>query len=178
MVPMLSVTTTCVNAWRVMNAICPICVSWLAVVGPYSAGQTPFVNMTRSRELNTVTVWMAMKGMLLSVARANLYLAMFSTIVVFMLVANQQSKFIGGFVAVAFLNCFISPNRDPAYYECQCHAGFNGDGYVCIEDQNCLNTPQLCDMNAQCLSTNSGLVCVCNKGKLDGTKRREPQSIC
>lgn len=93
MVQMLSAITTCVNAWRVMNAICPICVSWLAVVGPYSAGQTPFVNMTKSKELNTVTVWMAMKGMLLSVARANLFPAMFSTIVVFMLVANQQSKF-------------------------------------------------------------------------------------
>ncbi|XP_075166288.1 nidogen [Haematobia irritans] len=65
-------------------------------------------------------------------------------------------------------NCGVhascEPTEDPAYYECQCHAGFNGDGYVCIEDQNCLNTPQLCDMNAQCLSTNNGLVCVCNKG--------------
>ncbi|XP_023302735.2 nidogen [Lucilia cuprina] len=65
-------------------------------------------------------------------------------------------------------NCGVhascEPTDDPANYECQCNAGYNGDGYVCVEDQNCLNTPQLCDMNAACLSTNNGLVCVCNKG--------------
>nr|ACK77669.1 RE69505p [Drosophila melanogaster] len=65
-------------------------------------------------------------------------------------------------------NCGIhatcEPTEDPASYECQCIAGFKGDGYVCIEEQNCLNNPTLCDMNAQCRSTNSGLVCVCNQG--------------
>ncbi|XP_017069043.1 nidogen [Drosophila eugracilis] len=65
-------------------------------------------------------------------------------------------------------NCGIhatcEPTEDPANYECQCIAGFNGDGYVCIEEQNCLNNPTLCDMNAKCHSTNSGLVCVCNQG--------------
>ncbi|KAH8309564.1 hypothetical protein KR059_011830 [Drosophila kikkawai] len=65
-------------------------------------------------------------------------------------------------------NCGIhatcEPTEDPANYECQCIAGFHGDGYVCIEEQNCLNNPTLCDMNAQCRSTNSGLVCVCNQG--------------
>lgn len=55
--------------------------------------------------------------------------------------------------------------RDPQKYECQCMAGYHGDGYTCIEDQNCLNNPHMCDMNAKCLSTNSGLVCVCNQGK-------------
>ncbi|XP_002089929.3 nidogen [Drosophila yakuba] len=65
-------------------------------------------------------------------------------------------------------NCGIhatcEPTEDPANYGCQCIAGFKGDGYVCIEEQNCLNNPTLCDMNAQCRSTNSGLVCVCNQG--------------
>lgn len=55
--------------------------------------------------------------------------------------------------------------RDPANYTCQCIAGYRGDGYVCIEEQNCLNNPTLCDMNAKCHSTNSGLVCVCNPGE-------------
>ncbi|XP_016969841.2 nidogen [Drosophila rhopaloa] len=55
------------------------------------------------------------------------------------------------------------PTEDPANYECQCLAGFKGDGHVCIEEQNCLNNPTLCDMNAQCRSTNAGLVCVCNQ---------------
>ncbi|KAL7736227.1 hypothetical protein ACLKA6_002906 [Drosophila palustris] len=65
-------------------------------------------------------------------------------------------------------NCGIhatcEPTEDPANYTCQCIAGFRGDGYVCIEEQNCLNNPTLCDMNAKCHSTNSGLVCVCNQG--------------
>uniref|UniRef100_W8B8M3 Nidogen-1 n=1 Tax=Ceratitis capitata TaxID=7213 RepID=W8B8M3_CERCA len=65
-------------------------------------------------------------------------------------------------------NCGVhatcEPTDDPAIYECQCNAGFHGDGYVCVEDQNCLNTPQMCDMNAKCLSTNNGLLCVCNQG--------------
>ncbi|XP_039956515.1 nidogen [Bactrocera tryoni] len=65
-------------------------------------------------------------------------------------------------------NCGVhatcEPTDDPARYECQCNAGFHGDGYVCVEDKNCLNTPQMCDMNAKCLSTNNGLVCVCNQG--------------
>ncbi|XP_037942070.1 nidogen-like [Teleopsis dalmanni] len=56
------------------------------------------------------------------------------------------------------------PTEDPARYECQCIAGYHGDGYVCIEEQNCLNTPHMCDMNAKCLSTNTGLICVCNQG--------------
>uniref|UniRef100_A0A1A9V771 Nidogen n=1 Tax=Glossina austeni TaxID=7395 RepID=A0A1A9V771_GLOAU len=59
-------------------------------------------------------------------------------------------------------NC--EPTKDPIHYECQCDAGYNGDGYICVEDENCLNSPHLCDMNAQCLSTNNGLVCACNKG--------------
>ncbi|KAH8299746.1 hypothetical protein KR044_005465 [Drosophila immigrans] len=65
-------------------------------------------------------------------------------------------------------NCGIhatcEPTEDPANYACQCNAGYQGDGYVCIEEQNCLNNPTLCDMNAKCMSTNSGLVCVCNQG--------------
>lgn len=54
-------------------------------------------------------------------------------------------------------------------------AGFHGDGYVCIEEQNCLNNPTLCDMNAQCHSTNSGLVCVCNQGELELEEEKLPE---
>ncbi|TDG47937.1 hypothetical protein AWZ03_005718 [Drosophila navojoa] len=65
-------------------------------------------------------------------------------------------------------NCGIhatcEPTEDPANYTCQCNAGYRGDGYVCIEEQNCLSNPTMCDMNAKCHSTNSGLVCVCNPG--------------
>ncbi|KAH8401667.1 hypothetical protein KR009_007215 [Drosophila setifemur] len=62
------------------------------------------------------------------------------------------------------IHATCEPTEDPANYECQCIAGYHGDGYVCIEEQNCLNNPTLCDMNAQCRSTISGLVCVCNQG--------------
>ncbi|KAH8320608.1 hypothetical protein KR067_005779 [Drosophila pandora] len=62
------------------------------------------------------------------------------------------------------IHATCQPTEDPAHYECQCAAGYRGDGYVCIEEQNCLNNPTLCDLNAQCRSTNTGLVCVCNQG--------------
>lgn len=54
---------------------------------------------------------------------------------------------------------------EPAQFECICNAGFYGDGYLCIEEQNCQNTPTLCDPNANCQSTNNGIACVCNPGK-------------
>ncbi|XP_030387552.1 nidogen-1 [Scaptodrosophila lebanonensis] len=62
------------------------------------------------------------------------------------------------------IHATCEPTEDPAHYECQCNAGYHGDGYVCIEELNCLNKPTLCDMNAKCHSTNTGLVCVCNQG--------------
>ncbi|XP_055916936.1 nidogen [Eupeodes corollae] len=67
------------------------------------------------------------------------------------------------------------PSRtDPALFECICNPGFYGDGYLCIEEQNCQNTPSLCDPNASCQSINSGIACVCKPGYLgNGTICRE-----
>lgn len=67
------------------------------------------------------------------------------------------------------------PSRtEPGMFECVCNHGFYGDGYLCIEEQNCQNTPSMCDPNADCQSINSGIACVCRPGYLgNGTICRE-----
>lgn len=63
------------------------------------------------------------------------------------------------------LNAVCAPNyRDPQLYECSCNQGYHGDGYLCILDVNCQNTPGLCHQDASCTSTAAGLKCVCNTG--------------
>lgn len=51
-------------------------------------------------------------------------------------------------------------------YECRCDPGYYGDGYLCVEEQNCRNTPNLCDPNARCVTAADGLQCICNPGKI------------
>jgi hypothetical protein len=58
------------------------------------------------------------------------------------------------------------PNYLTSNYECTCHDGYIGDGFVCVLDQNCNNNPHFCDVNAECLPTASGYKCICNQGKL------------
>lgn len=56
--------------------------------------------------------------------------------------------------------------RNPSLYLCVCNGGFSGDGFVCTPEENCQNTPSLCHLDAKCMSTTSGLQCVCNAGKM------------
>lgn len=55
--------------------------------------------------------------------------------------------------------------RDHRLYECVCNPGYFGDGFGCMPEVNCINVPSLCSSDAQCVSTTSGLQCVCNTGK-------------
>lgn len=69
-----------------------------------------------------------------------------------------------------FLNKFIYISsfflyRDLSKHECVCDTGYYGDGYVCVEEINCRNTPNLCDVNAKCTTQSTGLQCICNPGK-------------
>lgn len=60
-------------------------------------------------------------------------------------------------------------------YECVCNTGYYGDGFVCLPEINCLNVPNMCDVNARCVSTTSGLQCICNTGYTgNGTYCTEP----
>lgn len=54
--------------------------------------------------------------------------------------------------------------RNPDTYECVCQHGYYGDGFVCQPEVNCFNVPTLCHPNAQCVSTTSGVICVCKTG--------------
>lgn len=49
-------------------------------------------------------------------------------------------------------------------YECECVRGYHGDGFVCMLEVNCANTPGLCDRDANCASSLNGPVCLCNAG--------------
>ncbi|CAD7078769.1 unnamed protein product [Hermetia illucens] len=57
-------------------------------------------------------------------------------------------------------------NDEYRRYECRCDPGYYGDGYLCVEEQNCRNTPNLCDPNARCVTAADGLQCICNPGFL------------
>jgi nidogen (entactin) len=40
-----------------------------------------------------------------------------------------------------------------------------------VPDRNCNNIPELCDYNANCISTSNGWKCVCNQGE-------NPAAVC
>lgn len=62
------------------------------------------------------------------------------------------------------LNAQCAPTQNNTY-ECACNQGYYGDGFICILEINCANTPSLCHEQGRCISTNSGYQCVCNAGK-------------
>ena len=66
-------------------------------------------------------------------------------------------------------NCGLNAQCAPAYnntYECACNSGFYGDGFICVEEINCMNAP-LCHEQGRCIKTSSGFQCVCNAGKYE-----------
>lgn len=63
------------------------------------------------------------------------------------------------------LHAMCQPTRNNTY-ECACDPGFYGDGFICIEEINCMNTP-LCHEQGRCIQTSSGFQCVCNGGKCE-----------
>lgn len=64
-------------------------------------------------------------------------------------------------------NCGLNAQCVPANngsFECACEAGYHGDGFICILEINCANTPSMCHERGHCISINSGYQCVCNTG--------------
>lgn len=77
-------------------------------------------------------------------------------------------------------NCGLNAQCTPAQnnmYECTCNSGFYGDGFICVPELNCANTPALCHEQGRCVSTKSGYQCVCNSGRFDWFMLRIVSSI-
>ena len=49
-------------------------------------------------------------------------------------------------------------------YDCQCLAGYKGDGKTCINLDECALGIDSCDSNAQCSDTDGSFTCTCNAG--------------
>lgn len=74
------------------------------------------------------------------------------------------------------LNAQCVPTNNNSY-ECACNQGYYGDGFICILEINCANTPSLCHEQGRCISTKSGYQCVCNAGKVNSTMLKLIHSI-
>ena len=53
-------------------------------------------------------------------------------------------------------------SNTPGSYQCDCRAGYSGNGMICTDIDECLNDP--CDMNATCTNTNGSYYCQCYSG--------------
>jgi len=47
--------------------------------------------------------------------------------------------------------------------QCACDAGFEGDGYECVDIDECSDNPNLCE-NGQCLNYPGSFRCECDMG--------------
>ena len=64
--------------------------------------------------------------------------------------------------------CLCSENADctnlPNTYNCECVAGFTGDGTTCLDLNECDLATDNCDENAECINTIASFSCVCSTG--------------
>ena len=49
-------------------------------------------------------------------------------------------------------------------YKCTCKVGFIGDGYNCIDENECTSDKHQCDPNADCKNTVGAYICSCRDG--------------
>lgn len=75
------------------------------------------------------------------------------------------------------MGCDILNNCDPnaecnynvssSMYECECSSGYLGDGFICHKEKDCHMDPNMCDLDARCV-TNAmrKYICECNPGYL------------
>ena len=54
-------------------------------------------------------------------------------------------------------------NKDGGY-ECICNEGFFGNGFACMDVDECTTGDNNCDANATCNNTPGGYECACNAG--------------
>jgi len=63
-------------------------------------------------------------------------------------------------------NCSSNAKCLPAIngsYECRCNRGFEGDGKICFDIDECATNVTLCGSNAGCLNTDGSFTCYCKK---------------
>ena len=77
--------------------------------------------------------------------------------------------------ALIVIICLFS---DYSQFECVCNVGYYGDGYVCVEESNCRNTPSMCHLEATCSETTNGLNCICNQGTFSNNHNIKIVSVC
>lgn len=52
----------------------------------------------------------------------------------------------------------------PGTFECECNAGYEGDGVTCTDIDECMLGTDNCDPNAMCMNTPGSYTCTCNTG--------------
>lgn len=100
----------------------------------------------------------------LYIARAAHHHATLETTVDCMPHVPPQNGEISKFEIFLSNNFVLQFHSDYGQYECVCHPGYYGDGYNCIENITCRNTPSMCDPNGICMQTGQSFACVCNPG--------------
>ncbi|MCG8421675.1 MAG: hypothetical protein MJE77_27460 [Proteobacteria bacterium] len=72
-----------------------------------------------------------------------------------------------------FARCVDPTSSTP----CQCNPGYQGDGFVCQDIDECAVSTHGCDLDATCTNTPGGFSCACNPGYVgDGTVCARPAS--
>jgi hypothetical protein len=61
-------------------------------------------------------------------------------------------------------------------FKCECDAGFKGDGYNCVDIDECLNDPNLCE-NGQCLNYPGSFRCECEMGFMHPDERNDQACV-
>lgn len=66
----------------------------------------------------------------------------------------------------------------PAGAQCTCPTGYSGDGFSCVDDNECTDGTNNCDANASCTNTPGSFTCSCNAGfSGDGVVCWDPSAL-
>jgi hypothetical protein len=71
-------------------------------------------------------------------------------------------------------NCSVDATcvNIPNSFICQCNAGYVGDGYTCVDIDECATGEHNCSPNAKCINTKGSFECECNSGFRDAGNAR------
>ena len=58
----------------------------------------------------------------------------------------------------------LTPDALNEKYRCKCHLGYAGDGFNCLNINECLTETAVCPPNSDCIDTIASYECVCSEG--------------